>query len=291
MTPASPAKPAKLKKRRLATNASSILDDMTPMALFNAAANDEDDVSGTLGAGQVQTKANGFYEEQLILRLPTSLKRRFKESLDAGKLEQDFSLHFFDARNGHVTFQGDTFKAKVVDLPTITESYKTLDKKQFYKIADICQMVYVFAAREDEEDPIFTPHSNQSSYPHGLTPPLLYVTKRRFRKPAVKHQYGNSPEDVERIIAKLIEADMKAVSVITELVRPDELLARQSGEDIFHSTIEGDDVEFRGQSVPPQGEEDIDPLFEQHRPLQCKLEEEDSDDSDLAAEIEFSLLE
>ena len=28
---------------------------------------------------------------------------------------------------------------QIVDLPTITESYKTIDGKNFYKTADICQ--------------------------------------------------------------------------------------------------------------------------------------------------------
>ena len=29
---------------------------------------------------------------------------------------------------------------QIVDLPTITESYKTIDGKNFYKTADICQV-------------------------------------------------------------------------------------------------------------------------------------------------------
>lgn len=33
------------------------------------------------------------------------------------------------------------FNFQVVDLPCVVESLKTIDKKSFYKTADICQMV------------------------------------------------------------------------------------------------------------------------------------------------------
>lgn len=46
-----------------------------------------------------------------------------------------------DIRNGKVRFDGWVLPAKVVDLPTIIESHKTLDSKNFYKTADICQMM------------------------------------------------------------------------------------------------------------------------------------------------------
>lgn len=46
-----------------------------------------------------------------------------------------------DIRNGKVRFDGWVLPAKVVDLPTIIESHKTLDNKNFYKTADICQMM------------------------------------------------------------------------------------------------------------------------------------------------------
>ena len=44
--------------------------------------------------------------------------------------------------------------AKLVDLPTIIESQKTIDKKTFYKTADICQLLVCREgeATEDEEE-------------------------------------------------------------------------------------------------------------------------------------------
>lgn len=46
-----------------------------------------------------------------------------------------------DMRNGIVRFDGWVLPSKLFDLPTIIESHKTLDNKNFYKTADICQMM------------------------------------------------------------------------------------------------------------------------------------------------------
>ena len=56
----------------------------------------------------------------------------------------NFSLHLFVTKNS--IFQ-------VVDLPTIIESQKTIDRKTFYKTADISQMVVCQEGEpSDEED-------------------------------------------------------------------------------------------------------------------------------------------
>lgn len=46
-----------------------------------------------------------------------------------------------DLRKGMVRMDDRYLYAKVVDLPSIVESLKTIDKKSFYKTADVCQMV------------------------------------------------------------------------------------------------------------------------------------------------------
>lgn len=45
-----------------------------------------------------------------------------------------------DQRHGHFYINGQQFDTKLVDLPTILESQKTIDQKQLYKIADISQV-------------------------------------------------------------------------------------------------------------------------------------------------------
>jgi TATA-binding protein-associated factor Taf7 len=42
-----------------------------------------------------------------------------------------------------MTYEGEHFLARLIDLPCIIESQKTLDKKQFHKVADICQMIQI----------------------------------------------------------------------------------------------------------------------------------------------------
>jgi transcription initiation factor TFIID subunit 7 len=285
-TPAASTRP---KRRRLTANASSILDDMTPMALFQAAAEHEDHEASTSSKDY-----RGFFEEQLVLRLPPGLKEKVRESIQGATLSQDFSIQFYDERHGFAYFQGEQFKATLVDLPTLTESYKTLDKKQFYKIADICQMVYVSPIQGERDSDASPCRSNNPGYPHGLTAPLMYVRKRRFRKLATKHQHGNSAEDVERIVAKLIEADMKAMSVSVELVRHEHLASQAADEfAMCHPSEAPQDLE-EGAEVAGEGahdlEADADGLFGGRRGYAMD-NAQDSDDSDLAAEIEFSLLE
>lgn len=46
-----------------------------------------------------------------------------------------------DLRYGEVRFDHWLLYAKVIDLPSVIESLKTIDNKSFYKTADICQMV------------------------------------------------------------------------------------------------------------------------------------------------------
>lgn len=127
---------------------------------------------------------------------------------------------------------------KVVDLPTIIESLKTIDNKSFYKTADICQMLLVKEEDDqttDEESPqkkkkgfivylfimfLFTisyfidPNKVDKKYlwPHGITPPAKNVRRRRFRK-TLKKKYVEAPE-IEKEVKRLLRIDNDAVSNI-----------------------------------------------------------------------------
>merc|ERR1712013_746639 len=57
------------------------------------------------------------------------------------QLEPDKASNTQYLRRGHVQFDGWNFTSRLVDLPTIIESHKTIDSKTFYKTADICQML------------------------------------------------------------------------------------------------------------------------------------------------------
>lgn len=92
------------------------------------------------------------------------------------------------------------------DMPTIIESHRTFDSKQFYKINDICQVL----VEDVEADRIVPPEKRATSgpeqyqWPHGLSAPLKNVRKRRFRK-RVSKVVQDIGEEVDRL---LLEDDM-----------------------------------------------------------------------------------
>ncbi|KAG0167405.1 hypothetical protein DFQ28_006903 [Apophysomyces sp. BC1034] len=81
-------------------------------------------------------------EEHLILRLPAGdMCDRLHDYVRRREIPDDIKLHLKDNRRGYFHFAGRKYDTTLVDLPTIIESQKTLDKKQFYKIADISQAI------------------------------------------------------------------------------------------------------------------------------------------------------
>ena len=120
--------------------------------------------------------------------------------------------------------------AKLMDLPTVVESHKTIDRKSFYKTADICQMLWAKEgeASDDEEEERaaaaaaaaaaekaggkkYDPNKVEKKwvYPHGVTPPLKNCRKRRFRK-TLKKRYIDAPEN-EKEVKHLLRQDLDAV--------------------------------------------------------------------------------
>ena len=92
-------------------------------------------------------------------------------------------LLIIDPRRAVVRIRRNLYAAKLVDLPTIIETSKTLDKKNLYKTGDICQMLLVGEQISHEETILAYPSKpSDYIYPHGITPPLRWVRKRRFRK-------------------------------------------------------------------------------------------------------------
>lgn len=133
-------------------------------------------------------------------------------------------------RHGEVRVDHWLMTAKVVDLPTIVESLKTIDGKGFYKTADICQMVICKEEDDqtptDEESPQKTkkkdPNKVDKKYlwPHGITPPTKNVRRRRFRK-TLKKKYVEAPE-IEKEVKRLLRIDNDAVSVKWEVINEDD---------------------------------------------------------------------
>lgn len=90
-------------------------------------------------------------ETQIIVRMPEESAKVLREAIQTGSnnLKDRFSIKLEnDLRYGEVRFDHWLLHAKVVDLPTIVESLKTIDLKSFYKTADVCQMVFMIIGNE-----------------------------------------------------------------------------------------------------------------------------------------------
>ncbi|XP_022228322.2 transcription initiation factor TFIID subunit 7-like [Drosophila obscura] len=164
-------------------------------------------------------------EGQFIMRVPEDRAGTIHEAISDGNVHKKLSIALKkDMRQGQVWLDGSMLYTKLVDLPTIVESYKTSDKKNFYKTADISQMLICTeqpqeveskSSESDEETANKVPKSYL--HPHGVTRPLKNVRKRRFRKKMIK-----SPEmhasDISKQVNWLLTTDRNAVRSQYELI-------------------------------------------------------------------------
>lgn len=109
-------------------------------------------------------------EEHFILRVPTAIAPHLATQVKARTLES-VSFSFTEPRKGTFTFGDKSYPTALVDLPCITESLKTIDNKQFYKIANVSQMLLV----QEQLGRV------KEIWPHGIAPPLVNVRTSRFR--------------------------------------------------------------------------------------------------------------
>ncbi|OAV96394.1 hypothetical protein PTTG_04031 [Puccinia triticina 1-1 BBBD Race 1] len=176
------------------------------------------------------------FEEQFILKLPDSLSNesnKLRELVESRKEinsdQQNIFFKFKDSRRGLFNIGDKMFAMKLVDLPCIIESQKTFDNKHMLKIADICQMILVEDTPITNESTVTQGNFNIQDciYPHGLTPPLHHVRKRRFRKRLNKRTI----ETVERAVERLLEEDGRADQVIIDIVDNVRDLSDSEGED------------------------------------------------------------
>lgn len=190
-------------------------------------------------------------EEQFVLRMVPGddcdyLRKAIAEKKIGLSRQQngaDVYMKFFhaDGRRAAVTVRGNHYAATLVDLPTVVEGMKSWDKRGWWKSADICQMLWVFAPihKEDEAKTIELPkivHPETFQYPHGLTPPMHDARKRRFRKRISR----TAIEAVEDAVEKLLEADTKAASTRYEMI---DLDAKEPGSESEGSYDYDEDAE------------------------------------------------
>lgn len=168
-------------------------------------------------------------ESQFILRLPSEAAVELRRLLRSGamNIKDRLSIQLEnDMRHTTIRFDNWVYPGKIMDLPSILESLKTIDKKTCYKTADICQIMIAkeeeeVPTTEDEESPKKeekdrTKAEKKNLCPHGISPSLKNVRKRRFRK-TLKKKYVDAPE-IEKEVKRLFRVDNEAVSVRWEVI-------------------------------------------------------------------------
>ena len=198
------------------------------------------DTSGKSSGSKIKLKTkpktqqkSAELENQFILRLPEDQAHLLRHEVDKGALKDKLKVEILgDNRHATVKFHSTSFSAKLMTLPCVIESWKTLDKKSFWKTADICQLLVCKdedapESSSDEEESKHADHykkqqaiAKKFQYPHGLTPPLKNVRKKRFRKTA-KKKYIEAPE-VEKEVKRLLRADISAVDVTYEVLQDED---------------------------------------------------------------------
>ncbi|XP_026501492.2 transcription initiation factor TFIID subunit 7-like [Vanessa tameamea] len=170
-------------------------------------------------------------ETQFIIRLPEEPAKVLRELITSGenfKNRVKIQIHD-DLRHGELRVDHWLLHTKIVDLPTIVESWKTIDRKSLYKTADICQMMICKEELDDTtEDEAPTKNKKKDPlkvdkkylWPHGITPPTKNVRRRRFRK-TLRKKCAESPE-IEKEVKRLLRADNEAVSFTWEVVKEED---------------------------------------------------------------------
>ncbi|KAG6876934.1 hypothetical protein C0993_011938 [Termitomyces sp. T159_Od127] len=246
------------------------------------------------------------FEEQFILRmLPGEDLDKLRKMVVTREVGNDVWFRFKDSRRAVFHIGNATYSAKLVDLPCIIESQKTLDNKQMFKVADICQMLVVDKKLENDE-----PMTNQTNFnieefiwPHGLTPPLHHVRKRRFRKRVNRRTIESVEQEVERLLAEdslATEINYGKLSHVLENVNPDlsdsEFIERdepldaptpaisETGEPQTPGYDIGDEADEREDTVTADeedaGEADIDEELAAELDLAMADEDDEGDEDD-----------
>lgn len=140
-----------------------------------------------------------------------------------------------------VNLKGNVYAARLVDLPTVSEVFKTVDKKNIFKILDLCQMLLVlrpvlpneFNINSDFEVPKdltyrhplydFSPdgeiRETRPVMKDGLIQPFENVF-RRFKPRKINHKVM---DDIEARVDEMIKLDNEAEESHFEILDPSQV--------------------------------------------------------------------
>lgn len=198
-------------------------------------------------------------EEAVVLRMVPGQHLDFLRAACEGEQGElkNVSIKFKDARRAVVTIHGQLFAAKLVDLPTITEAHKSFDRKNIYKVADVCQMLMVTEPIQYEDD-VYKLESTSlegdagPTVPHGITPPLYNVRRRRFRKRISRKVI----ESVEARVDELFRKDKEAIKTAYEVLDANSLNGVSRAGSVALTPKPGDEEEEDDEEEDDEEEEE-----------------------------------
>ena len=196
----------------------------------------------------------------------------------------DIRLKFLHTNGRRAVFiiRGHIYAATLVDLPCVIEGMKSWDRRGWWKTADICQMLLVLGLVNTENEALeyVLPGKELDKvtwqYAHGLTPPMRWVRKRRFRKRVSNRTIEAVEEEVER----LLRLDEECISESKyETLDLDHLSRGQSGRG-----ESGDEVMQEGSEY---GEQDA---IGEADDASGYFDTAEAEDDGLAADLELAMM-
>lgn len=199
----------------------------------------------------------------------------------------DVTFKFVDRelRRAVVTIRGHMYAAALVDLPCIVETMKSWDKRGWWKVADISQMLLVLGRINTEDQARTHPlpervlNDKTWAFAHGLTPPMHWVRKRRFRKRLSYKDTANVEEEVNRLIMDDEQAEKQGGAVKWEVHTRESLERSTEPQDYDEfgdgavNTIESDGYDDAGEEPEEMDVDDaeaqIQALFDQELAAQA----------------------
>nr|XP_020728591.1 transcription initiation factor TFIID subunit 7-like isoform X2 [Odocoileus virginianus texanus] len=267
-------------------------------------------------------------ENQFILRLPMEYASTVRKMMHSGSSSMKNKLKidlFSDKRRAVVEVGNVSLAAKLVDLPCVIGSLKTLDRETFYKTADVSQMLVCTAdadVHSSHEEPVTstdpkairkTEKQRQKKYTwkHGITPPLRNVRRRRFRKTIKKlpdfkkieemdvSEHFGSP-DVEKEVKRLLCADAEAVNARWEVIADDGKEIECQGSTRSYAIASGMNDCKQGHTLPEcyvlqemcnDSINNTEDNNDEEEDCDDKEEEEDYDDEDIEKKLQVRFTE
>ncbi|KAK6465061.1 TAFII55 protein conserved region-domain-containing protein [Scheffersomyces coipomensis] len=183
-------------------------------------------------------------EQGIIVRFLNDVNLDFvHNAVDTGDLT-GVNIKWITREKAVVNVNGTLYSARLIDLPTITELYKTVDKKNIFKTFDICQILLVLHkvipselnVEKDFEIPeeVLFKHplyslskqaeikQNKLVLKDGLIDPFEKV-HRRFKPRKAPHRVV---DDIDLRVNELIRLDDEAEESHFELVDPKKTVQR-----------------------------------------------------------------